>query len=153
MNAVPDEKQGVASAVNDTTREVGAAVGIAVAGSVLAAQYNNVLAPRLAGLPEQVREQALDSLAHALAVAQQMGPRGRTADRPRRVRVHSVDGPVAGSAVRLAGRRSGVRRCMVTRPRRSAAPIPEAPDVAVVDLTPAVPMLWGRNGFHVPVTG
>ena len=68
MNAVPDEKQGVASAVNDTTREVGAAVGIAVAGSVLAAQYNNVLAPGLARFPQQVREQALDSLAHALAV-------------------------------------------------------------------------------------
>ena len=50
MNAVPDEKQGVASAVNDTTREVGAAVGIAVAGSVLA-QYNNVLAPTLARFP------------------------------------------------------------------------------------------------------
>jgi len=76
MNAVPDEKQGVASAVNDTTREVGAAVGIAVAGSVLAAQYNNVLAPGLAGFPEQVREQALDSLANALAIAGQMGPQG-----------------------------------------------------------------------------
>jgi len=76
MNAVPDEKQGVASAVNDTTREVGAAVGIAVAGSVLAAQYNNVLGPALAGFPEQVREPALDSLAHALAVADQMGPQG-----------------------------------------------------------------------------
>jgi MFS family permease len=76
MNAVPDGKQGVASAVNDTTREVGAAVGIAVAGSVLAAQYNNVLAPKLAGFPAQVREQALDSLAHALAVADQLGPQG-----------------------------------------------------------------------------
>ena len=76
MNAVPDEKQAVASAVNDTTREVGAAVGIAVAGSVLAAQYNSALAPGLAAFPQQVREQALDSLAHALAVAQQMGPEG-----------------------------------------------------------------------------
>ena len=76
MNAVPTEKQGVASAVNDTTREVGAAVGIAVAGSVLAAQYNNVLAPQLAGFPDQVRESALDSLAHALAVAAQIGPDG-----------------------------------------------------------------------------
>jgi EmrB/QacA subfamily drug resistance transporter len=37
MGAAPDEKQGVASAVNDTTREVGAALGIAVAGSMLAA--------------------------------------------------------------------------------------------------------------------
>jgi hypothetical protein len=77
MNAVPNEKQGVASAVNDTTREVGAAVGIAVAGSVLAAQYNHVLAPGLAAFPEQVRQSALDSLAHALAVADHMGgPQG-----------------------------------------------------------------------------
>ncbi|MGX9789923.1 MFS transporter [Mycobacterium sp. MMS18-G62] len=76
MNAVPTEKQGVASAVNDTTREVGAAVGIAVAGSVLAAQYHNLLAPALAAFPEQVRAAALDSLAHALAVAEQMGPNG-----------------------------------------------------------------------------
>lgn len=76
MNAAPDEKQGVASAVNDTTREVGAAVGIAVAGSVLAAQYNNVLRPALADFPAQVRDQALDSLAHTLAVAGQMGPQG-----------------------------------------------------------------------------
>jgi EmrB/QacA subfamily drug resistance transporter len=81
MNAVPTEKQGVASAVNDATREVGAAVGIAVAGSVLAAQYNNVLAPLLAGFPDQVRQSALDSLAHALAAAAQMGPQGaRLAD-------------------------------------------------------------------------
>lgn len=76
MNAVPTEKQGVASAVNDTTREVGAAVGIAVAGSVLAAQYGTVLAPALAGFPEQVRAGALESLANALAIAEQMGPQG-----------------------------------------------------------------------------
>jgi hypothetical protein len=74
MNAVPTEKQGVASAVNDTTREVGAAVGIAVAGSVLAAQYHNLLSPGVAELPQEVRESALDSLAHALAIAAQMGP-------------------------------------------------------------------------------
>ncbi|HET6731523.1 MFS transporter [Mycobacterium sp.] len=76
MHAVPDEKQGVASAVNDTTREVGAALGIAVAGSVLAAHYHNALAPALTAFPEQVRGPALDSLAHALAVADQMGPQG-----------------------------------------------------------------------------
>lgn len=81
MNAVPREKQGVASAVNDTTREVGAAVGIAVAGSVLAAQYGAVLAPALAGFPEQIRDGALESLANALAIADEMGPQGaRLAD-------------------------------------------------------------------------
>jgi len=76
MGAVPDEKQGVASAVNDTTREVGAAIGIAVAGSVVAAHYSNVLGPALAGFPEPVRAPALESLAQALAVADRMGPQG-----------------------------------------------------------------------------
>lgn len=77
MGAVPDEKQGVASAVNDTTREVGAAIGIAVAGSVVAAHYSNVLGPALAGFPEQVRGPALESLAQAQVIAGQMGPQGR----------------------------------------------------------------------------
>ncbi|MFV8263818.1 MFS transporter [Mycolicibacterium peregrinum] len=76
MGAVPDEKQGVASAVNNTTREVGAALGIAVAGSILAAQYQNHLGPKLTGLPAEVREPILSSLAEALAVAGQLGPQG-----------------------------------------------------------------------------
>jgi EmrB/QacA subfamily drug resistance transporter len=46
MGAVPDEKQGVASAINDTTREVGGALGIAVAGSILAERYSHELVPR-----------------------------------------------------------------------------------------------------------
>lgn len=36
LTSLPDEQQGVASAVNDTAREVGGALGIAVLGSVLA---------------------------------------------------------------------------------------------------------------------
>jgi hypothetical protein len=36
VGSLPDEKQGVASAVNDAAREVGGALGIAVLGSVLA---------------------------------------------------------------------------------------------------------------------
>lgn len=76
MGAVPDEKQGVASAVNDTTREVGAALGIAVAGSVLAAQYSDRLQPHLNALPEPLREPASNSLAEALEVAARLGPQG-----------------------------------------------------------------------------
>ncbi|MGV9800042.1 MFS transporter [Mycobacterium sp. NPDC003449] len=76
MGAVPDEKQGVASAVNDTTREVGAALGIAVAGSILAAQYQNHLTPSLTGLPAELHDPLLSSLAEALAVAGQSGPQG-----------------------------------------------------------------------------
>jgi EmrB/QacA subfamily drug resistance transporter len=76
MNAVPTEKQGVASAVNDTTREVGAAVGIAVAGSVLAAQYSGSLSSAITAFPTQIRDAASDSLANALAVAGTIGPQG-----------------------------------------------------------------------------
>jgi hypothetical protein len=76
MNAVPTDKQGVASAVNDTAREVGAAVGIAVAGSVLAARYTHSMGPGLLAFPEQIRGAATDSLANALEVAKQLGPQG-----------------------------------------------------------------------------
>lgn len=76
MNSAPDEKQGVASAVNDATREIGAAIGIAVAGSVLAAVYHSSLTPNLAAFPEQIRQTATDSLAYALSVSEQLGPQG-----------------------------------------------------------------------------
>ncbi|MFZ1175738.1 MAG: MFS transporter [Mycobacterium sp.] len=76
MGAVPDEKQGVASAVNDTSREMGGALGIAVAGSILAGRYSHELAPRLAGFPAPVRGPATDSLAKAVEVAGRLGPRG-----------------------------------------------------------------------------
>lgn len=76
MTAVPDEKQGVASAVNDATREIGAAIGIAVAGSVLAAKYRDALTPTVGGFPAGPRDAATDSLASALAVSEKLGPRG-----------------------------------------------------------------------------
>ncbi|BBZ45821.1 MFS transporter [Mycobacterium parmense] len=76
MGAVSDEKQGVASAVNDTSREMGGALGIAVAGSILAGRYSHELTPRLAAFPEPVRGPAADSLAKAVQVAGKLGPRG-----------------------------------------------------------------------------
>jgi EmrB/QacA subfamily drug resistance transporter len=76
MNNTPDDKQGVASAVNDTTREVGAALGIALAGSMLAARYGHALAPRLTDFPTPVSDAATNSLGQALGVARQLGPGG-----------------------------------------------------------------------------
>ncbi len=76
MSAVPDNKQGVASAVNDAAREIGAALGIAVAGSILAARYTDRLLPQLAVFPEPVRGPASDSLAEALEVSNKLGPQG-----------------------------------------------------------------------------
>jgi MFS family permease len=77
MGAVADEKQGVASAVNDTSREMGGALGIAVAGSILAGRYSHELAPRLADFPAAVRGPATDSLAKAVELAGKLRPQGR----------------------------------------------------------------------------
>jgi len=49
MGALPRAKAGVGSAVNDTTRQVGGALGVAVVGSVLASTYSNQIAEFLRG--------------------------------------------------------------------------------------------------------
>ena len=41
METVPADQAGAGSAVNDTVREVGGALGIAVVGSIVAAVYRN----------------------------------------------------------------------------------------------------------------
>jgi EmrB/QacA subfamily drug resistance transporter len=77
MTAAPDAKQAVASAVNDATREVDGALGIATAGSILASSYSHAFGPALTPFPEPVRGPASDSLAQALAVADRLGPQGQ----------------------------------------------------------------------------
>lgn len=77
MTSVPDGKQGVASAVNDTTREIGAALGIAFTGSLLASTYTDSLAPQLTSFPDEVQAGAVRSLGEALGIAERMGPAGQ----------------------------------------------------------------------------
>jgi MFS family permease len=48
MGSLPLFKAGVGSAVNDTTRQVGGALGVAVVGSVLATTYGNQIGTALA---------------------------------------------------------------------------------------------------------
>lgn len=74
VDGAPREKQGVAAAVNDATREIGAAIGIAVAGSLLAAGYARGIAETLPLLPEAARGPVADSLAGALEVGRVAGP-------------------------------------------------------------------------------
>lgn len=51
LGALPRSKAGVGSAVNDTTRELGGTLGVAVVGSVFASVYGPGLVDGLAGLP------------------------------------------------------------------------------------------------------
>lgn len=76
MSSVPRHRAGMGSAMNDTTRELGGALGIAVLGSLLASQYASKITVAAAQLPEAAQGVAGQSLAGALAVAQQMGTAG-----------------------------------------------------------------------------
>jgi len=66
MGALPRGKAGVGSAVNDTTRQTGGALGVAVLGSIFAANYRKVIAPDLAAMPADARHLAHDSIGKAI---------------------------------------------------------------------------------------
>lgn len=72
MSAVPARRAGVGSAMNDATRELGAALGIAVLGSVAAARYSHSI-DQLRNLPAAARDLARDSLSGALAESTRIG--------------------------------------------------------------------------------
>jgi len=84
MGSLPREKAGVGSAMNDTTRQVGGALGVAVIGSVLSSQYGPAVTSRLGGvgLPSAVVEPASDSIGQAMAVAARLGGDPRAIDTP-----------------------------------------------------------------------
>jgi EmrB/QacA subfamily drug resistance transporter len=69
VQSVPMNKAGVGSAVNDTTREVGGAIGIAALGSIVNSIYRGQLAPALSQLPADAQEVASRNVAGALRVA------------------------------------------------------------------------------------
>jgi len=74
MGSVPLEKAGIGSAMNDTTRQLGGALGVAVLGTVLNSIYLDRIAPLLvdvqntlatiplALVPQEQRDQALSAI-------------------------------------------------------------------------------------------
>ena len=71
MSVLPAEQYGAGSAVNDTVQELGASLGIAVIGSVVASSFRHSLAT--SGLPAAVVKAAQPSIAQADAVAAHAG--------------------------------------------------------------------------------
>jgi len=78
MSSVPRAKSGVGSAVNDLSREMGGALGIAVLGSLLASMYRSDIGHRLAGLPPAVRGQARGSIVATFDAAARASRGGNT---------------------------------------------------------------------------
>ena len=121
MGSLPREKAGVGSAMNDTTRQVGGAVGVAVLGSLLASHYTPTITAELTGARARTARQRREQLGRsrgrgrehpgrrALALGdRRCGPqqlRRRSAYRLGRCRVHRV-----GRSRRSAHLASGPRR-------------------------------------------
>ncbi len=89
MGSLPVDKAGVGSAVNDTTRELGGTLGVAVVGSLFSSVYAAKLADQLGGtaLPTAALHTAQESVGAAVVVAQRAGEQA---------------GPSAGAAVKHA---------------------------------------------------
>jgi EmrB/QacA subfamily drug resistance transporter len=72
MMAVPPRRAGVGSAMNNASRELGGALGVAVLGSLLTTRFTGSLGPAIAGLPAAAQARAETGLAGALGVARDL---------------------------------------------------------------------------------
>jgi hypothetical protein len=140
MGVVGQARAGVGSAVNDTTRQVGGALGVAVMGSVAASLYRHDLTRRLArsNLPTGVAAKATGSVGGALQLASHLpaASGGALAGAARHAFFHGADAAcLAGAAVLALGAilaasflPSGMRVGTPARGvSRSSAPLRETP--------------------------
>ena len=118
MGSLPLARAGVGSAVNDTTRQVGGAVGVAVIGSVYASLYGSHVVDNLAatGASQPRIEGAKQSIGAALAIARQAPDAFRTA-----VKSAFVDGFHAGAYVGAGALLIGVVAVVLWLPARARA--------------------------------
>jgi EmrB/QacA subfamily drug resistance transporter len=74
--SLPEEHQGVASALNDTVREFGGAVGIALLGSVLNAGYRSSVSASTDQLSPELAHRVEDGIGSAYAASGELGTQG-----------------------------------------------------------------------------
>jgi DHA2 family multidrug resistance protein-like MFS transporter len=123
MGALPTDQTGVGSAVNDTTREIGGVLGVAVLGSVASSTYTHHAAAAFSPLPHTADDTARSSLAGALTIAHQIGgPTGNhIANAARDAFIH---GTSKGLLVAIIAAASGALLALRYLPARNAEPEP-----------------------------
>jgi len=131
MESMPLGKAGVGSAVNDTTRELGGSLGVAVLGSLLSSGYRSGLGRgaftgQLAELPPALAEKTRESAGAALGIARQVP--GSAGDLLASLARHSYTNAM-GTAFMVAAAVSLVSAGLVLRfmPGRAAVPAALAP--------------------------
>jgi EmrB/QacA subfamily drug resistance transporter len=135
MGSLPLAKAGVGSAVNDTTRQVGGALGVAIIGSVLSSTYGTKVGDAIAGrgVPSGVADNIKHSLGAALQAARRLGPAGEGFART--ARSAFVDGMHWGVLVGAAAALIGAIVALLWLPARGRD---EAAEAAEVPPEPAV---------------
>jgi EmrB/QacA subfamily drug resistance transporter len=75
MGSLPRAKAGVGSAVNDTTRQMGGAIGVAVFGSLMASHFTSSITDKLGrALPPGLFAQLRDNVGEAVGIAKNATP-------------------------------------------------------------------------------
>ena len=128
MSSLPREKAGVGSAVGNTVRQIGGALGIAVLGSVLAAVYKQEIADTAAQMPAgPARDAATESISGAYGVAEHAGPAAQgLITAANEAFVSAMHWAAAGSAIVAV---IGAAVVLAWLPSRSA---PHGPETAAV---------------------
>ncbi len=140
MGSLPREKAGVGSAMNDTTRQVGGAIGVAVLGSVLSSRYGAGMDKLVAaGIPSNLVARARDSVGAAVGLVRD-DPAARPfghqlVDAAKHQYVTAMHTSVLVAAVLLLVAAVGVVRFLPAEARPPVVPTPVG--VGPVDLVPA----------------
>ena len=120
MGAVSNAKAGIGSAVNDTTRELGGTLGVAVIGSVFVSLYQDAFSSAaLKAIPAAALEPARDSIGGALIAAGRLTEGGATQAAASLTQVASdgfFDGMAAGCLVASAVCAVGAIICFAILP-------------------------------------
>jgi EmrB/QacA subfamily drug resistance transporter len=77
VTSLPQAKQGVGSAVNDVSRELGSALGIAIIGSLFNRGYRSAVSDATEALPPEAAHAVEESAGAAFAVASELGTDGQ----------------------------------------------------------------------------
>jgi MFS transporter, DHA2 family, multidrug resistance protein len=100
MSSLPREKAGVGSAISNTVRQVAAALGVAVLGTVVASTYRSQVSDAVAQLPAQLQGAAKESITGAYGVAAKAGPAaGQLLDAANGAFVNAMHWAAVGSAI------------------------------------------------------
>jgi len=128
MGALPPARAGVGSAVNDTTRELGGALGVAVIGSVMASVYRTHVLPSMThlGAPAAAAAAARQSVAAGLTIAAHLPPALQAAAGTA-ARQAFTDGLSAGSIVAASAAALAAGGAALFLPARASQPRPVGP--------------------------